>query len=340
MSEALAIDQSQRLDHEVLFPPSEPHTISFSPNPSYQHYLLMHKVLVGRRGGMQLEAIHQNLRDESMPRYLTAAGWAAAEAAVVRSDMSVEDRIALLHGGVDCWRRALKNQNWLNRVGPDILVEHSAPHRLALDIAVAPLLEGMIRGGIPIGVRRQVFEDCLAVAQGNATRMRLMKEAGDKAALLDHIGFGHECNALLAFNGVLSTDWFAIPSTIRSDSGHYYPEQTHDLSIVHQVEGSLRCIIPIEVKDGIRLRHYRRYKALLIGGREHLAAPEKYLPERTLAAIVATHQGHATEEQERLVESISEGLITMVKDYYARGLGQLAAGRTPTIFSGNVEIAS
>lgn len=59
--------------------------------------------------------------------------------------------------------------------------------------------------------------------------MDICTKSGERMAADEHMGFGYECNASLAFNSGFSPTWFAIPSMARCNSGREYSEQTHDL---------------------------------------------------------------------------------------------------------------
>jgi hypothetical protein len=322
-------DQLQTLPDIAL----QPENFDYTANPAYEKYLLIHKVLVGNRGAQQLEGIYHALKDEFMPRYLSAAGWAAAESAMVRTDMPVRDRLTLLDGAVETWRTALDHQQWLNAVEPDERIEHSAPHRIALDIAVAPLLAGIVTGGISKADRKRAFVDCLNIAESNAVYIDLMAKNKNRYGLADHLGFGYECNALLSFNRGLTRTWFAIPSMNRSDTGYRYRHQTHDLLAIHLQGGKLESATPIEIKSKASLRDRQRYDALLVRGKMHLSTEGKHAPKYTLAAIAAVYGGRPTREERNIVDNASERILAMVRDYRAgRKIGDLATKHMVTVF--------
>jgi hypothetical protein len=310
--------------------------ISFLPNPAYEQYLRMHKVFVGQGGADQLQDIYESLCQEELPRYLSAAGWAATEAALVYTTMPEADRLDLLHAGVQCWERAIDYQKRLNADGPDCLVEYAYPHRIALDMAVVPLLEGVITGNLTAEVRKDVFKDCLNIAQSNSVQINLMAKNGHLEGLAEHLGFGYECNALLAFNWRCSKGWFVIPSMARSDTGYHHRQQTHDLMVVHHRNGQLLNITPVEIKASASARDRERYKALLVRGKMHLSAEGGYTPEATLKAIEAVYENNATPQQLHTFNNVTERFIDMVRDYCAgEALGYIATMRSVTRFRDN-----
>jgi len=346
--EASWAEPFRALGYAALMEPRDPfifEEFSFSPNRAYDHYLRMHKVFVGERGGEQLERIYEELRDEEMPRYLSAAGWAAAESALVRSSKPINERLALLEQGVACWQRALGRQRDWNEDAPDCLIEYSAPYRAALDIAVSPLLAHMIRGYVPKQACQSVFLECLNIAQSNAVRIRLMEKEGDMLGLADHLGFGYECNALLAFNRPINRRYsatrFAIPSMVRSDSGHYYDQQTHDLVIIEQDRGSIKRVTPVEIKAAASNHDRLRYKALIIRGKMHLSVPGKFKPGDTLAAITACYEGNASLEERKIAEGMSQQMHGMFGDYCAGPqLEDFASARSKTVFHDNTRVVA
>lgn len=312
---------------------NQPADFSFRPNADYERYLKIHKVFVGQKGAEQLQEIHTSLRREYMPRYLSAAGWAAAEAALIRSDIPTRDRLALIDDAISCWSSASINQRYMNSHGPEHVLEYALPHRMALDIAISPLLKGIVLGNVSEEMCRQVFHDCLNVAQSNAVQIEIMARAGCEDGVAEHLGLGYECNALLAFNRRFSKTWFVIPSMVRSDSGHYHRRQTHDLLVVHQRWGELIDVAPVEIKSAATVRDRQRYKALLVRGKMHLSVEGKFTPEHTLNAIAACYEGIASRREAEVADSISNRFMTMTKDYYAgKRLTELATAKSCTHF--------
>jgi hypothetical protein len=309
---------------------------SFLPNPYYEKYLKMHKVLVGERGADHLEDIYESLRHESMPRYLSAAGWAAVETALAPSGRTTWEKLNLLDGAADCWQRSLASQKQLNAKGESHLTEFSQPFRTAIDLAVLPLFRDMTYGNISPQTRAEVFEDCLNIAQLNTAKMSLMRQEGNGEGLADHAGLGYELNALLAFNRRQSETWFVVPSMVRCDTGYHHRQQTHDLMVVHQKWGDLLSLTPVEIKSTVDPKAIRRYQALLVRGKMHLSVNGRHRPEHTLQAITACHEGAPSRRERWIAESITDRFTRMVRDYYAgEKLGDLAIGKGPMSFRDN-----
>ena len=320
----------------------DPTQIILTPNPAYEQYLKMHKVFVGKRGAENLETIHSDLASETMPRYLCAAGWAAAEAAIVQKDRPTLDRLQLLDAATECWERAIEVQRKFNELDTNQshLIEHSAPYRMAVDIAVTPLLRGLILGQITDDTCRAVFEDCINIAQANQVQLDLAARSGDTDAENDHLGFAHECNAMLSLNRMNSKSWFAIPAMARSDSGYYYPEQTHDLLVIRRRAGEIQSLVPVEVKAKASLRDRKRYLALLVRGKMHLCVEEMHRPRATLQAIAASYDGTATKHEQTVADTVSHRFMQMLNDYYeGEVLGNKVAGGELTVFHDKTLVA-
>jgi hypothetical protein len=305
---------------------------TFRPNSAYEAYLRMHKVLVGPGTADFLIDTAETLKREELPRYLTVAGSAAVEAALVKPDRPTRQRMKLLDTAESCWQRALAGQIVLNTGEEEHLFESAAPYRTALNLATLPLVRGLVVGDVTDKTCQAVLEDSLRVAQANIVRLELAAREDDIESLGEHIGFGYECNALLSLNRALSNSWFALPSLARADTGYHYSEQTHDLMVIRQKRGTIQNILPVEVKSSASLRDRNRFEALLVRGKMHLSVEGGHFPSVTLQAITATHEGTATKKQLAITQSVTNRFMRMLKDYYAGERKPVATTRTITSF--------
>lgn len=314
--------------------------INHAAASAYDGYLKMHKVFVGIKGAAKLQKAYEAMRFENLPSYLGAAGSAAVEAALVGTDKSVTERLQLLEQGAATLIEAASRQLEFNEVAPECFKSHTYPYRLAMDIAVVPLMHGMISGDVGQDICRSVYEDCLAIAQANAVQLHLAQREGDHEAVADHIGFSHECNLLLAFNRTLSPTWFAIPSMARCDTGYEYRKQTHDLVFIHQKWGRLKRAIPTEVKATLRSSDKERYDALLVRGKMHLCTEGRYTATDTLKMLTAAYEGSDTRQERSVIDGITERLTGMARAYRAgERIGSVAANNTVTTFHDSSVVA-
>jgi len=270
--------------------------LNFSPHPAYEQYLKIHKIQTGPKTSKTLEQIADQLAGEALPRYQSAAGWAALEAALGQPDSSIAHKNKLLTDAESYWVNAIETQLSCNASEKQYLIEHSAPFRYALDLAHLPLYQGIISGNVTENMRSAVISDTLAIAESNIVQMSLACKVGDQEAISDHSGFGYEANALLAFHSFNMPTFVATPGSARADSGHHHPKQTHDILVIQQKWGEIRSITPIEIKAAASQRDRKRYKALIMRGKMHLTKTNgsRSTPEITLKAFSSFFSGQPT----------------------------------------------
>lgn len=292
---------------------------TFSPNAAYDAYFRIHKVFVGISGGQQLEGIASILETEAMPRYLDVAGWSAAEAGLVRSDRPAVERAALIDRARRSWERALSAQQSVNETeGLEWLREDSATFRLALNLAYVPVMQALVAGNVTPTTRERAFADTLAIAQLNNLQSHLALQEGDIQAVGDHVGFGHECNALLTLLYLDDPRHVPLPSSARAGSGCDYREQTHDVAVINQHWGDILKVIPVEIKAAASRRDLKRYNALIVRGKMHLSTEGKYHPAYTQEAFAAVYEGRSTPAHEATVAHATSTLCDLLQ-LYQRG---------------------
>lgn len=291
----------------------------FSPNPHYASYMNIHKVFVGDSGAEKLIEISNALKDEWLPDYLNVAGWAAAEASLVSSSRTTIDRMELMDQAEVSWQNALAHQSQLTRSAEQKwLCEDTDEFRLALNLAYSPLMKSIIAGNVTKKVRHDTFVDTLAIAQLSAIQLELASKEGNIDAVGDHLGFGHECNALLAFLYANDPNYLPIPSSYRAGSGYEYRNQTHDISIINQHWGDIQKVFPVEVKAAASIRDRQRYKALIVRGKMHLAVTGRHKPIDTTSAFARVYSGEETEHDTRTVRHASSTVRDLL-DLYQKG---------------------
>lgn len=274
----------------------------FSPKKSYAHYMDMPKTFVDMNQGQILIDIALDLKDEWLPDYLYAGGWAAAEAALVSKHMNAVGRMELLDLAETSWQAALSNQGDLNRT-QDMpwLIETNKEFRLALNLAFIPLMKAIVAGDVTQNIREKTFADTLAIAEISSVQFRLSQKAQNAEAASGFSGLSHECNALLAFLYINDPNFIPIPSTYRAGSGYEHRTQTHDITILNQHWGKIWNVYPVEIKARPNTKDKKRYHALIIKGRSHLSLPGSKLPFETTAALAAVYSGYATEREVEIV---------------------------------------
>ena len=296
-------------------PSDMPLELTFSPNPAYEQYLRIHKVLVGPKTAQTLEKIAYSLGEEKIPKYLVTAGWAITEASLAQPHLSAHERNNLFDHAEEWWLEAIDTQMRYIDQGKEHLVEASAPYRTALDIARLPLLRGMVLGSITPSLRKNVRDETLAIMNASWVQANLALRQGDIESFNDFVGFAHEGNSLIALDSFNSDSLFGMTSFARSDSGYHHPEQTHDIVIVQQKKGLLKSMTPVEIKSKVSQNDRKRYKALLVRGKMHLCLAGEYSPNHTLKAFTALNENSQTLKEKATTDTVRQTFIDMFWQY-------------------------
>lgn len=288
----------------------------FAPDPAYQAYNKIHKVFVGESGASQLIDIHAALKSSPLPEVLNVSAWAAAEAALVKQSMCATGRLALLGAAEECWTKALLRQEEINHSLEQIwLREDVESYRLALNIAFLPLMKAIVAGNITTGIRASVFTDVLAIAQSASLQRNFSFNEGDIETGSGYLGFEHECNAHLSLLYMDDPRYVPLPSTARAGSGHDYPDQTHDIMVINQHWGTILKVTPVEIKSHASLRDLKRYKALIVRGKMHLAINGAHSPEFTQQAFTDVYEGNPTSRSIDTVAQVTQTVRELLQMY-------------------------
>lgn len=284
-------------------------------NSSYDEYVQIPKFFVDIEGAQKLIEIGDELAGETMPRFLDAAGWAYAEAGLALNDASAEHRVRLVKEAERVWHRALVNDLDLSRrhSGEEASNEDMS-HRLALNLAFAPLVKSIIVGNVATSVRESVMRDTAAIATHSTRALNEAYDRGDTETSGHHWGFLFEANALMALLYMNDARYVPLPSTARADTGYYHASQTHDISIINQHWGEIRKVIPVEIKSRSTRKDRERYKALLIRGKMHLSVND-YDPRSTVQAFQGIVDGTASDKEVASIDDISLNLRNMLRLY-------------------------
>lgn len=288
-------------------------------NDVYDQYLHMHKVVVGNAGAAQLVAIAAQLETEELPTFLEAAGWAYAEAGLAADETSAVERIGLVKKAENAWARSLVNTVAISEtLSTEYRYDDDEGHRIALNLAYAPLIKSIIIGNVRPETLRRTLVDTAEIAHDSKFSLDRAYEHNDTNAAAFHRGFLFESSALMALLYMEDPRYVPLPSTSRADSGYYHRDQTHDISIINQHWGGVKKVVPVEIKSKASQRDKRRYKALIIPGKLRLSVGGVD-PRDTTEAFYAHTHGNATTEQEAAIEQLSTQLREMLR-LYQRGM--------------------
>ena len=293
----------------------EPVATRKESSEAYRKYITIDKGLVHfRRGKNQLLQAHDTLRGSKRPVHQSAAGWAAIELAMMATDMEQDRRMELVEKGVSCWHTAVRLYDDQYEAGVADLVNYSNAGRTELNVAMAPLLSGIVSGELTESIKREVFLDCIRVAKKNHEIGEEAGQAGHIGVKWDFNGFSLENLVMLSINQEFDDSHLALVSSLRDGNGWIDPTKTHDL-IFAQPEGTtLAHATPVEVKSVIQSKHLKRYRALLIG-RKHLdlSQPMGYMFD----ALEAVGQGTADSEQLAVTKLLHER-VSVLHDQYQK----------------------
>lgn len=284
-------------------------------NPSYDHYLHMHKVVVGDAGAAELDAIARELEKEELPTYLDAAGWAYAESGLASRSMSTTERVVQVERAERVWSRSLVNTLAISEAyGTESAYDDNGGHRTALNLAFAPLIKSIIVGNVQPEVMQRVLYDTAEIAHDSRLSLEHAYRTGDIDAAAFHRGFLFEASALMALLYMEDPRYVPLPATARADSGYYHRDQTHDISIINQHWGDIKKVIPVEIKSKASNRDKRRYRALIIPGKLRLSVGSVNSSD-TADVFYDLARGVATTEQHIAVEQLSTQLREMLRLY-------------------------
>jgi hypothetical protein len=280
---------------------------------AYMKYLALDKGLVHYPGGYRhLLRSHDVLKDSSTSVHQSGAGWAAIELAMMANDMEYDKRLELVEKGILCWRDAVGLYDKQANAGIPDMLNYSNAGRTELNVAMSPLLRGIISGDLSESVKRSVFMDCVRIAKTNFALGMEAGNAGNSGVKRDYAGFSMENLVMLGVNQQFEGEQLALVSSLRAGDGLYDPRKTHDLVLALPKDRTVSHATPVEVKSDIRPHHWERYKALLIG-RQHLRLdqPMSYM----LDALEAVGQDTADSAQWAAARLLHECVITRVDRY-------------------------
>ncbi len=313
--------------------------LKYLNNIALHKYLKIHKVALGPSGSDELELIADELSQEYMPRFLDASASAYSEIALHDSMRTKEERLMLVDKAQRIWTDALKTESKIQSSEYSALFDEvEMQYRLALSLAFVPLMRAIVDGNVTDEVRSQVFSDTVAMGNLVSIEMHRYHEAGSRDEVRAFAGLCHEINALNVLQYLDDPRYIPFPSTARADSGYYHPEQTHDIMLLNQHWGTIKKVIPIEIKSRTSLRDRKRYKALMIRGRMHLAT-DGYDPTKTADAFYRVSRGEAEENDVTSLERVSGDIREMLRLYQQGITPDLLSMRSITRFYNSKNLA-
>lgn len=301
-------------------------------HPVFHRYLKMHKVTTGISGAKELQVIGRELEQEYMPIYKDAAAWSYAEAGLIDTSLSTLERVQCIAKAESLWEGALATEINLQAIeDAQFVKEPETAYRYALPLAFSPLMKAVVVGNVTSQLRAQAFADTVSFGKAVAEEIKRYDEAGDISSRNMFIGLSHELNALSTLLYLDDPRYIPMPSTARADTGYYHREQTHDIMVLHQHWGTLRKVIPIEIKAKATLHDRRRYKSLILRGKMHLAT-DGADPTRTAATYGRFLDGTSTIDDFVNIERVATEVREMLRLYQQGATPESLALRSLTKF--------
>lgn len=302
---------------------------SHAQTACFQYYYALYKDFVDpgdSRSMSVLESAYVLLQGSHKPGHVMAAGSAAVELALVQPELPMDLRMDLIEDGAACWQRVLDKQR------PSILGvdggkrEHersSWANRVALNLAVKPVLKGMVEGNVSRQMRREALKGCLSVAHDASQDLRAARRCGEAQAQTNIGGFILECIAHLAVYG--DYRWVSIPALARSDSGDHDARNTHDILAVLRDRYALRwCAVPVEAKSSVSAYKRSRYKGVVLGGPNDLARGFEGREEDALLRMIDFHDGRLGMKAREEAVRVSKRVVAKTYAHYVRHVGSAA----------------
>lgn len=304
---------------------------SYLENEAYDEYQLLGKAIVNDQGIEQLRAIGDSLEAQELPVYLDAAGWAYAEAGIASQSLTTVERVDLIGKAESIWARGIVNGLAIGEhFGGEHRYQDNEGHRLALNLAFVPLMKSIAIGNVRTETMHRTLRDVAEIARDSRESLVRAEARGDEGTMLHHKGLLFEASALMALLYMGDPRYIPMPATARADSGLYNPKQTHDVLVINQHWGEIKKVVPVEVKSMASKKARRRYRALIVSGRLHLAVGDTTESSETAEAFYNVTQGIASLDEIVAIEQLTTQLREMLR-LYQKGVtaeGVAAGGLT------------
>ena len=282
-------------------------------------YHQLPKEFVGPLEADDLFFIHDALKDASYSStYLYTAGSAAAESGLIASHLTNDER----HYRIDCadkiWKQA--QDAFIKRHIEDDWSESkilTIPDRIEMSRIYNPLYHDMIEGNVRQETIEKTHHRLIRLGLLNLKRHDQAEQISDFGALMMRRGLAYELGTLMTATRLVCPSFFAIPATARADNGEHFPEETHDVRLIHQSWGQIKSCIPYEVKptDG-KYRH--RYRSAYVRGRVELLMPSSTNPLDLVRYMAEEQQGTISNQHRAELNEITSRVLRQAEDYKNR----------------------
>lgn len=300
--------------------------MSYNFQAEAMRYHQIPKDFVGPSEADALFSTYRRLsRAEDKPGHLFTAGSAAAEAGLMATNASTQERHARLHSADTIWQKA--QEAFIDRHIDDGWSESrllSIPDRIEMSRIFVPLYHDLVDGCVRETTIEKTHQRLIRLGLDNSRRHDQSCLANDSGGISLRRGLGYELGTMMTVTRLHCPSFFAIPATDRADHGGYYREETHDVRLIHQSWGKIISCVPYEIKPYTK-NHTNRYKSALIAGRIQLQMPSSTSPLELASYMDKENRGLISEKDLEELNAITSSVLTEAISYKNKlSIGQKA----------------
>lgn len=280
--------------------------------------MLIHKRPVGPKTAERLFSLYEELTKTQEPRTQYMAGWTALEASMVGTHLSQEARANLVDAAQESWEFALELQReysaesaWRKNTIPSTIGEY----RIATALMSVNVFRELPYGKPSLQTIANMHHDMVNLLVLNDVEMRTARLNGNEGRAANHKGLAFELITMCALNRMYSSKLIATPSFARSDSGLYYPEQTHDVQCIYLKWGEVAEVVPSEVKSRLNGKFLARYvRSGLVSG-EALTHHGQFSISKQVERFQAEVNGTIEPYDEFMLQDVTDTVLHSIRHY-------------------------
>lgn len=283
-----------------------------------ERYMLIHKRPVGPKTAERLFSLYEELTKTQEPRTQYMAGWTALEASMVGTHLSGDERARLVDAAQESWEFALQLQReysaesaWRKNTAPSTIGEY----RIATALMSTDVFRELPYGKPSLQTIADMHHKMVDLLALNDQDMRTARLYGNEGRAANHKGLAFELMTMCALNRMYSSKLIATPSFARSDSGLYYPEQTHDVQCVYLKWGEVAEVIPSEVKSRLSGKFLARYVGSGLISGEALTHHGQFSISKQVERFQAEVNGTIEPYDEFMLQDITDTVLHSIRHF-------------------------
>lgn len=282
-------------------------------------YDQLNKKLLHQEAAPILREYRNALEQPNSCFYRQVGGWMLTEAALVQTNLDTGERHDLLDKAEEDWQiaREMQYKRDLKKLSHSYFLPSVNMLRLDYNLAALDVFRGMVDQDVTQEHRARYYESLLHLGVKASEAVEFfgqdLMHTETRRGAENYLGIAHEINASLAINRLGSPTLMSFPALPRSDSGHHNPKETHDLQLFQMHWGTIEGVLGAEVKTTLQDRHYKRYKAALIGGSLHLHPQNRRTPIALTELLAKESRGIATEQDITHLDAITDNVVHVAR---------------------------